>query len=81
MKALKAGSVSQADVIRAKQQLKIVALADLTSNAGLLTNIQSQALLTGQVQSAAQILAAIEAVTVSDVNAVSFEFFSLYASF
>lgn len=44
----------------------------LDSTAGLFENIKTQALLTGRVETAAELVAAIDAVSDADVNAVSF---------
>lgn len=74
MKALKTGSVSSTDVARGKEQLKEAVARSLDSTAGLFENIRTQALLTGQVQSGAELLAAIDAVSDADVKAVSFLF-------
>lgn len=74
IKALKSGSVSSADVARGKEQLKVAVLDSLDSTAGLFENIQTQAVLTGQVVNAADLLAAIDAVKDADVNAVSISF-------
>lgn len=63
--------MSSADVARGKEQLKVAVLDSLDSTAGLFENIQTQALLTCQVLNAVDLLAAIEAVTDADVNAVS----------
>lgn len=71
VKALKQGSVSNGDVTRAKEQLKAAVLHDLDSGSRLVSDIAAQAVLLGQVQSAAQIVAAIDAVSAADVNAVS----------
>lgn len=71
VKALKSGSVSSADVTRAKEQLKVTILESLNTKAGLAADLTVQAVLTGQVQNANELVAAIDAITVSDVNAVS----------
>lgn len=72
VKALKQGSVSQGDVTRAKEQLKAAVLSELDSNGRLVSDIGQQAVLLGQVQSATQLAAAIDGVSVADVNAVGF---------
>lgn len=63
--------MSSADIARGKEQLKHNVLNSLDSTAGLFENIQTQALLTGQVTNSVDLLAAIEAVKDADVNAVS----------
>lgn len=70
-KALKCSLVSADDVARGKEQLKVAVLTSLDSTAGLFENIQTQALLTGQVANAVDLLAAIDAIKEADVNAVS----------
>lgn len=49
-------------------------LSKLDSTAGLFENIQTQAVLTGRVETANELVAAIDAVSDADVNAVSFFF-------
>lgn len=71
VKALKCSLVSSADVTRGKEQLKVAVLSSLDTTAGLFENIQTQALLTGQVTNAVDLLAAIDAIKEADVNAVS----------
>lgn len=73
VKALKQGSVSNADLTRAKEQLKAAVLHELDAGSRLVSDIGAQAVLLGNVQSAAQIVAAIDAVSDADVNAVSTE--------
>lgn len=71
VKALQQGSVSNGDVTRAKEQLKVAVLNELESGSRLVSDIAAQAVLLGQVHSAGQIVAAIDSVTAADVNAVS----------
>lgn len=71
VKALQQGSVSNGDVTRAKEQLKVAVLNELESGSRLVSDIAAQAVLLGQVHSASQIVAAIDSVTAADVNAVS----------
>lgn len=75
VKALKSGSVSSGDLARAKEQLKTAILVELESTNGILSDIGQQAVLTGTVQSPAEVIAAIDALTSSDVNAVSYHYF------
>lgn len=79
---MKQGSVSNSDVARGKEQLKAAVLYELDTDSGLISDIGAQAILCGaNVQSSAQIVAAIDGITDSDVNAVSididFNFFFL----
>lgn len=62
--------MSQGDVTRAKEQLKAAVLSELDSGSRLVSDIGQQAVLLGQVHSASQLVAAIEGVSVADVNAV-----------
>lgn len=55
---------------RAKEQLKAAVLSELESGSRLVSDIGQQAVLLGQVHSAAQLAAAIDGVSVADVNAV-----------
>jgi len=71
VKALKSGSVSSADVIRGKEQLKAAVLGELDTSAGLAEDIVQQAALSGKVQSSSELVAAIDALTVADVNAAA----------
>lgn len=70
MKALKSGSVSQADVDRAKAQLKVNVLEELQSSNGRFSDLVAQA-LRGEISGKSELIAAIDAVSVADVNAVS----------
>lgn len=70
MKALRQGSVSNADVTRGKEQLKAAVLHELDAESRLVGDIGAQAVLLGSVQSAAQIVAAIDGISDADVNAV-----------
>ena len=71
VKALKQGSVSNGDVARGKAQLKAAVLNELDNGSGLASDLGQQALLLGNVQSAASIISAIDGITDADVNAVS----------
>lgn len=64
--------MSNADVTRGKEQLKAAVLHELDSGSRLVGEIGAQAVLLGNVQSAAQIVAAIDSVSDADVNAVRF---------
>lgn len=57
---------------RGKEQLKVAVLSKLDSTAGLFENILTQSVLTGRVETAVELVAAIDAVTDAEVNAVSF---------
>lgn len=70
MKALKSGSVSQSDVDRAKNQLKVSILEELGSSSGRFEDLVAQA-LRGEIQGKSELIAAIDAISVADVNAVS----------
>lgn len=71
VKALRQGSVSDGDVKRAKEQLKVAVLNDIDSESHLVSDIGAQAVLLGNVQGTAQILAAIDGVSTADVNAAA----------
>lgn len=65
------GGITDADVQRAKNQLKASMLME-TENSGLmLEDLAVQAVLSGQVLTAADITAVIDAVTIADVQAVA----------
>lgn len=70
MKALKSGSVSQGDVDRAKTQLKSDVLKELSTPRGRFNNLVATALI-GQIYGKSELAAAIDGVSVADVNAVS----------
>uniref|UniRef100_A0A6B2ELK0 Putative ubiquinol-cytochrome c reductase complex core protein n=1 Tax=Phlebotomus kandelakii TaxID=1109342 RepID=A0A6B2ELK0_9DIPT len=71
VKTLRTGSLSAEDVARGKAQFKSDFLYYVDSGEGLLTDIAAQAALCGAVLSPAAIVAEIDAVTSSDVNAVA----------
>lgn len=73
MKALKSGSVSQGDVDRAKAQLKVNVLEELQSSSGRFDDLVAQS-LRGEISGKSELIAAIDAVSVADVNAVSYKF-------
>lgn len=73
MKALKSGSVSQGDVDRAKAQLKVIILEQLGTSNGRFDDLVAQA-VRGEIQGKSELVAAIDAITVADVNAVSVHF-------
>lgn len=70
--------MSSADVARGKEQLKATVLDSLDSTVGLFKNVQTQAILTGNVLNAVDLIAAINAVTDAEVSAVSISFFWLF---
>lgn len=70
VKALKLGSVSQSDVDRAKAQLKVSVLEELGSSSGRFDDLVAQA-LRGEIQGKSELVAAIDGISVADVNAVS----------
>lgn len=72
VKALKSGSVSQGDVDRAKAQLKCNVLKELATPSGRFNDLVANA-LNGQIHGKSELIAAIDGVSVSDVNAVSVE--------
>ncbi|XP_066432383.1 cytochrome b-c1 complex subunit 2, mitochondrial [Eleutherodactylus coqui] len=61
------GSVTEADITRAKNQLKSHYLLSVDNSSGLLTEIGSQALASGSYSSPAVIIQNIDAVTSADV--------------
>lgn len=69
--------MSSNDVARAKEQLKIQTLECLGTTASLVAGLGHQAALTGTALSVADVIAAIDAVSVNDVNAVSIQFQSI----
>lgn len=66
---MKSGSVSQGDVDVAKATLKATVAEQLATSAGRFSNLLSQA-STAQILGKSEILAAIDGVSVADVNAV-----------
>lgn len=76
VKALKSGSVSQSDVDRAKAQLKCNVLLELATPNGRFNDLVAQA-LNGQIYGKSELTAAIDAVSVADVNAVSVVVYSI----
>lgn len=68
---MRSGSFSSESIARAKNQLKAAVLMSLESGDSFVSDMGLQALLTGTVKSAPVIAAAIDAVSVSDVTAVS----------
>lgn len=71
MKALKQGSVSQSDVERAKAQLKVSVLEELGTTSGRFADLLTQAVQGSQFQGKSDLAAAIDSISVADVNAVS----------
>lgn len=67
---MKSGSVSQGDVDRAKAQLKVTILEQLGTSSGRFEDLVAQA-QRGAIQGKSELIAAIDAVSVADVNAVS----------
>lgn len=67
MKGLKTGSVAQADVDRAKSQLRISYLKNKETANGHFENLHAQVLRGGET---VDILSAISQISVADVNAV-----------
>lgn len=68
---MKSGSVSQGDVDVAKTILKATVAEELATSAGRFSNLLSQ-VSTGQILGKSEILAAIDGVSVADVNAVRY---------
>lgn len=65
------GSITEADVTRAKNQLRAAAAMSGESSADLLESIGVQALVTGSVMSAAEADAAVTKVSLADVQSVA----------
>lgn len=63
--------MSNSDVTRAKEQLKSVYLSEYDTDSGILSDIGAQAALTGGVISPSAVIAALDSITSTDVNAVS----------
>ncbi|KAG8433102.1 hypothetical protein GDO86_017402 [Hymenochirus boettgeri] len=74
VKAMAQGSVTEADVTRAKSQLKSQYLMTLESSCGLLNEIGSQALASGTYTSPADTFKQIDSVTSADVVNVAKKF-------
>ncbi|KAG5896064.1 hypothetical protein JTB14_011059 [Gonioctena quinquepunctata] len=68
VKLLKSGSVSDEDVNRGKNQLKTSLLLEAESGSNAVRDIATQAVLTGSPQSAAQLIAAVDSISTSDVR-------------
>jgi len=71
VKALKQGSVSNSDVTKAKEQLKAAYLSAYDTDSGLISDIGAQALYAGSVTSPSGVIALLDSVTSSDVNAAA----------
>lgn len=71
VKALKSGSVSDADVARGKAQLKVDVLSKLENDASLVEDLGQQGALFKSIQNKSAILSAIDGLSASDVNAVA----------
>jgi ubiquinol-cytochrome c reductase core subunit 2 len=71
VKALKQGSVSNADVTRAKEQLKATYLSEYDTDSGILSDIGQQALLAGSVTSPSGVISLLDSISSSDVNAAA----------
>lgn len=68
---MKQGSVSSADVTKGKEQLKASYLSTYDTDSGLISDLGAQALYTGSVTSPSGVIAVLDSITPSDVNAVS----------
>lgn len=71
VKALRSANVSEADLKRAKAQLKACYLGFVDQDAGLLQYMGQHGAMAKSVRKGSDIAAAIDAVSASDVNAVS----------
>ncbi|KAJ6644353.1 Cytochrome b-c1 complex subunit 2, mitochondrial [Pseudolycoriella hygida] len=71
IKALKQGSVSNADVTRAKEQLKAVYLSAYDTDSAIISDMGIQAVLAGKVASPSEVIALLDSITSSDVNAAA----------
>ncbi|XP_044159479.1 cytochrome b-c1 complex subunit 2, mitochondrial [Bufo gargarizans] len=76
VKTVAQGSITEADLTRAKNQLKTHYLLSVDNSSGLLNEIGSQALASGSYSSPAAILQKIDAVTSADVVNVAKKFVS-----
>lgn len=65
------GSITDADVQRAKNQLKAATLMEMESSSNLLLEIGQQALTSGQVLSMDNLLAAVDQITTADVQNIA----------
>nr|CAI5845163.1 unnamed protein product [Callosobruchus analis] len=65
---MKSGSISDADVNRGKNQLKTQLLVDAECGRTAIHDIATQAVLTGNPQTATQLAAAVDSVTTGDVQ-------------
>jgi len=71
VKALKQGSVSNSDVTKAKEQLKLVYLSEYDTDSGILADIGAQAVLAGGVTSPSGVISLLDSITSADVNAAA----------
>ncbi len=71
VKALKQGSVSNSDVTKAKEQLRLAYLSEYDTDSGILSDIGAQAVLAGSVTSPSGVISLLDSITSTDVNAVS----------
>lgn len=69
---MKQGSVSNADLTRAKEQVKAAWLTELETESSLISDIGVQALFVGSVVSSSAVSSHVDAITAADVNSVSF---------
>ncbi|XP_031617093.1 cytochrome b-c1 complex subunit 2, mitochondrial [Contarinia nasturtii] len=70
VKALKSGSVSQGDVDRAKAQLKVNIFEQLGTSTGRFEDLVAQA-VRGEISGKSELIAAVDAISVADVNAAA----------
>jgi predicted Zn-dependent peptidase len=68
---LRSLSVSDADVKRAKNQLKAQLLLETETGSGLTESLGLEAVLRGSVAPISQVISLVDGVTTSDVSAVS----------
>lgn len=78
VRSLRSLSVTDAEVQRAKAQLRAAALFEVESGSGLLEAVGVESLLRGSVTSVSQTLSMIDSVSTSDVSAVSFHYILLW---
>jgi len=71
VRSLRSLSVSDADVKRAKNQLKAQILQEAETGSGLVEAIGLEAVLRGSVAPLSQVVSIIDGISTSDVSAVS----------
>ena len=74
-KWLKSASVSDSDVARAKNELKISMLSEISNTAQMHENMAMQMVMTGKITPTMSLVAEVEKISSSDVNNVNEKYF------